>query len=28
VSPVEWKIDTLRVSETTHDLNGGSVVLG
>lgn len=28
VSPVEWKIDTLRVSETTHDLNGGSVLLG
>ncbi|TKS58272.1 MAG: hypothetical protein EWM73_03568 [Nitrospira sp.] len=28
VSPVEWKIDTLRVSETTHDLNGGSIVLG
>ncbi len=28
VSPVEWKIDSLRVSETTHNLNGGSVVLG
>jgi len=28
VSPVEWKIDKLRVSGTTQDLNGGSVVLG
>ncbi len=28
VSPVEWKIDKLRFSETTHDLKGGSVVLG
>ena len=28
VSPAEWKIDTLRASGTTHDLKGGSVVLG
>jgi hypothetical protein len=28
VSPVEWKIDKLRVSGTTQDLKGGSVVLG
>lgn len=28
VSPVEWKIDKLRVSGTTHDLKGGSVTLG
>ena len=28
VSPVEWKIDKLRTSGTTHDLKGGSVVLG
>ena len=28
VSPVEWKIDKLRVSGTTQDLTGGSVVLG
>ena len=28
VSPVEWKIDKLRASGTTHDLKGGSVVLG
>jgi hypothetical protein len=28
VSPLEWKIDKLRVSGTTHDLKGGSVVLG
>jgi hypothetical protein len=28
VSSVEWKIDTLRASGTTHDLKGGSVVLG
>ena len=28
VSPAEWKIDKLCVSGTTHDLKGGSVVLG
>lgn len=28
VSPTEWKIDKLRASGTTQDLNGGSVVLG
>ena len=28
VSPAEWKIDKLRASGTTHDLKGGSVVLG
>lgn len=28
VSSVEWKIDKLRVSGTTQDLNGGSVVIG
>jgi hypothetical protein len=28
VSSVEWKIDKLRASGTTHDLKGGSVVLG
>ncbi|MCG3777543.1 MAG: hypothetical protein JW388_0236 [Nitrospira sp.] len=28
VSPTEWKIDKLRTSGTTHDLKGGSVVLG
>jgi hypothetical protein len=28
VSPVEWKIDKLRASGTTHDLKGGSVILG
>jgi hypothetical protein len=28
VTPVEWKIDKLRVSGTTQDLNGGSVVIG
>ena len=28
VSPTEWNIDKLRVSGTTHDLKGGSVVLG
>ena len=28
VSPAEWNIDKLRVSGTTHDLKGGSVVLG
>ena len=28
VTPVEWKIDKLRVSGTTHDLMGRSVVLG
>ena len=28
VSPVEWRIDKLRVSGTTQDLKGGSVVLG
>lgn len=28
VTPVEWKIDKLRLSGTTHDLKGGSVVLG
>jgi hypothetical protein len=28
VSPVEWKIDTLRASGTTQDLQGGSIVLG
>jgi hypothetical protein len=28
VSSVEWKIDKLRVSGTTQDLKGGSVVIG
>src|SRR3977135_3724366 len=28
VTSVEWKIDKLRASGTTHDLKGGSVVLG
>jgi hypothetical protein len=28
VTPVEWKIDKLRVSGTTQDLNGRSVVIG
>ena len=28
VSSVEWNIDKLRVSGTTHDVKGGSVVLG
>jgi hypothetical protein len=28
VSPTEWKIDKLRASGTTHDVKGGSVVLG
>ena len=28
VSSVEWKIDKLFASGTTHDLKGGSVVLG
>jgi len=28
VSSVEWKIDKVRASGTTHDLKGGSVVLG
>jgi hypothetical protein len=28
VFPGEWKIDKLRASGTTHDLKGGSVVLG
>jgi hypothetical protein len=28
VTPTEWKIDTLRVSGTTQDVKGGSVVLG
>jgi hypothetical protein len=28
VSATEWKIDKLRASGTTHDLKGGSVVLG
>jgi hypothetical protein len=28
VSSEEWKIDKLRASGTTHDLKGGSVVLG
>ena len=28
VFPGEWRIDKLRASGTTHDLNGGSVVLG
>jgi len=28
VSPTEWNIDKLRVSGTTQDLKGGSVVLG
>jgi len=28
VSSVEWKIDKLCASGTTHDLKGGSVVLG
>ena len=28
VSSVEWKIDKLRASGTTHDLKGGSVILG
>jgi hypothetical protein len=28
VSSEEWKIDKLRASGTTHDLHGGSVVLG
>lgn len=28
ISPTEWKIDKLRASGTTHDLKGGSVVLG
>ena len=28
VTSVEWKIDKLRASGTTHDLKGGSVILG
>jgi hypothetical protein len=28
VSSVEWKIDKLRVSGTTQDLKGGSVIIG
>jgi len=28
VTSVEWKIDKLRARGTTHDLKGGSVVLG
>ena len=28
VAPVEWKIDKLRASGTTHDLKGRSAVLG
>ena len=28
VTPTEWKIEKLRASGTTHDMKGGSVVLG